>query len=78
MTDLEMIDAQRSLALALLDLCQRRQLEPDDVPALLSGAMLEALAQRVGIPGAIERLRVIADLAEQQLFAEMGKTARPN
>lgn len=68
MTDDEMTTMSRSLALAVLQAVEKRGLSGDAATAVVSEAFMEALGQKLGVFGAVERMRLLADIAEQQVL----------
>lgn len=50
---------------ALVAICHLKQIEPDDAAQLIGAACAEAMACFIGSAFAVERLRDIADIAEQ-------------
>lgn len=71
MTEQELIESSRAIALGLLRLAERKGATVDEVTALCTNALIEALGQRLGSPFAVvERLRDIADIAERQALGE--------
>lgn len=71
----ELTANSRALAIAILDLCQRKGATGDEITALATNALIEVLGQRLGdIFQVVERLRDIADICERQAIAESGET----
>lgn len=71
MTDQELKDSGRSIALGLLELCKRKGASGDDVTALATNALIEVLGQQIGDAFAVvERLRTLADIMEKQVISD--------
>lgn len=71
LTDRQFAATSRGLALGILAACQARQMTRDDMAAISSAALIEALGQLLGPMGAVDRLRDLADVMENQLIQEM-------
>lgn len=69
MTDEQFSQASRSIALTVMEAMAAIGASAEDAAAVAGAAALETLAQLMGGPAAIERLRSIADVAEAQLMA---------
>lgn len=71
-TDSEFSEASRQWALGMLGMLDRLPVDRDQATNLLAAAFSEVLAQRLGgIPQAVERMRLLADLWERQALDEM-------
>ncbi len=64
-----MIETSRQLALAVLAIGERKGMSRADVAELAQMALGEVLAQHLGLVGAVERLRDLADVIERDLLA---------
>lgn len=71
-TDTEFTEASRLWALAMLGMLDRVPVDGEQATNLLAAAFGEVLAQRLGgIPQAVERMRLLADLWERQALDDM-------
>lgn len=63
----------RAIASSVIEGCAAAGIEDGDATDVIGAASLEALAQSLGgMPQAIERLRLLADVAEKQLLHRLG------
>lgn len=73
-TDDEFAKASRQWAQAMLAMLDRLPVDGEQATNLLTAAFSEVLAQRLGgIPQAIERVRLIADVWEKQALGDLGR-----
>jgi len=70
MAETDFMDSVRAIATGLQTLVESKGIEGDDVTAMVSSALLEVLGQRLGVFGAVERLRMLADIAERQALSD--------
>lgn len=70
LNDAQFRDTSRTLAAAVLTVCERRQLSTEDTTAIAGAALMEVLGQILGPFAAVERLRDLADTFERQLLDE--------
>lgn len=66
LTEKQLNDASRLLALILSEKCTRQGIPRDEVVGVVSAAVVELLAQHLGPIGTVERLRDLADVLERQ------------
>ena len=72
LTDDEFNAAARQWAVTLLGMLDRLPVEGDQAIKMLSAAFSEVLAQRLGgIPQAVERMRLMADVWERQALDDL-------
>lgn len=72
MDSAEFTTCARALAGGLIDMLDRLPIGREDHPMLLAAALAEVLAQKLGgIPQAVERLRLVADVMERQAMDDM-------
>lgn len=71
-TDAEFAKAARQWAQALLAMLDKLPVDGEQATNLLTAAFSEVLAQRLGgVPQAIERVRLIADVWEAQALGDL-------
>lgn len=71
-TDAEFAKASRQWAQALLAMLDKLPVDGEQATNLLTAAFSEVLAQRLGgVPQAIERVRLIADVWEAQALGDL-------
>jgi hypothetical protein len=68
MTEQQFIDSSRQLALAVLKVCERHEINGATGAKLACAALGEAVAQMIGPVQAIERIRDVADLLEADIL----------
>jgi len=73
MTEQEFSLKAKAMATAYLDTTAQSGLSPDDVSNLAGASLGEVLAQQLGIFGAVERLRMLADVMEKQVLDDAMK-----
>ena len=56
------------MATALVMICQAKQIRPADAALIIGAACAGAMAQFEGHVGAVETLRLLADVAERELL----------
>lgn len=80
MTDEELNESSRAIALGLIEMSARKGLVGDVVTALYTNALLELLGQQLGsVFAVVERLRDVADIVERQALQEtVGKLGPEN
>ena len=73
-TDEQFAAASRILAGTFIDRFTRMGMEPDEIANLCVAALGEITASQIGPVGAVERLRITADIIESQCLAGVDPT----
>lgn len=71
LTGQQLTESARQMAIALIEACRLKEINPVDASLIIGAACAEAMAYIEGRTGAVESLRLIADVAERE-------TLRPN
>lgn len=70
MTDEQFTLVSRAMATAYSDTVARSGMSPDDATNLAGASLAEIMAQQLGVFGAVNRLRDLADVLEKQALEE--------
>lgn len=68
LTESELTANAQQMSLALIEICARKQIGAGDSSLIIGAACAEAIAHFEGHVGAVETLRLLADMAEREVL----------